>query len=107
MLTKALGAVMATRPASMPLHIIDGSGFSPRTNISQNMQPKRRGRAGQHRVDHDERNSQVGAGQGRARIKPEPTEGQNERADANHRNVVARNRPRLAVDVLADARADQ
>ena len=23
------GAVMATRPANMPLHIIDGSGFMP------------------------------------------------------------------------------
>ena len=26
-LTNAHGAVMATKPASMPLHIIDGSGF--------------------------------------------------------------------------------
>ncbi len=28
-LTKAQGAVIATRPASMPLHSIEGSGFIP------------------------------------------------------------------------------
>src|SRR4051794_37851082 len=35
--TKAHGAVMATSPASMPLHIMAGSGLPP-LRISQNMQ---------------------------------------------------------------------
>src|SRR5262249_47473141 len=35
--TKAQGAVMATRPASMPLHIIDGSGFIPLAYIMNNI----------------------------------------------------------------------
>ena len=34
-LTKAQGAVMATRPASMPLHIIEGSGFLVRNHHIQ------------------------------------------------------------------------
>ena len=44
---------MATRPASMPLHIIEVSGFMPLI-IIQNMAPKRGRDAGQHRVDDDD-----------------------------------------------------
>src|SRR5215467_7895996 len=39
-LTKAHGQVIATRPASMPLHIMDGSGFLVRTHHIQRVAPK-------------------------------------------------------------------
>src|SRR5215472_10038273 len=38
-LTKAQGQVMATKPASIPLHIIDGSGFLVRTHHIQRVAP--------------------------------------------------------------------
>src|SRR5215472_9799797 len=39
-LTKAHGHVIATKPANMPLHIIEGSGFLVRTHHIQRVAPK-------------------------------------------------------------------
>ena len=105
--TNAQGAVIATRPASMPLHIIVGSGLRPFMHIMSdhagNAAPVM---PAKHGVHHDEADAQVGAGQRRARVKAEPTEGQDERSEHDHRHVVARHRLRLAIDVFADARAN-
>src|ERR1700739_4812195 len=39
-LTKAHGQVIATKPANMPLHIIDGSGFLVRTHHIHSVAPR-------------------------------------------------------------------
>ena len=69
--------------------------------------PQATGDTGEHRVHHDETNAQVRTGERRARVKAEPAERQDERADNNHRHVVTGHSlgPALRV-VLADARAD-
>src|SRR5205085_7068616 len=54
----------------------------------------------------DEGDAQVGAGEGRAGVEPEPSEGEDEATDDRHRQVMPRDRLWFAVDVLADARSD-
>ena len=50
---------MATSPASMPLHIMLGSGFSPRTIHIHNVASESSGSAGQHRVDGDDGDTKI------------------------------------------------
>src|SRR5207237_9144518 len=62
--------------------------------------------AGEQRVDDHEADAQIGAGERRSRVEPEPAEGEDKRAEADNHQVVRRHRLGLAVDVLADARTD-
>ena len=64
--TKAQGAVMATSPASMPLHVIEMSGF-PHFQLVQAMARIAPGARGEQRVDGDDADPQVGGAERRAR----------------------------------------
>src|SRR6266481_6770296 len=66
------------------------------------MRGDRGGDAGEHRVDDDEADAEIGPGERRAGIEPEPAEGEDERPEDDHRDVVPGYRLRLAVHVLAD-----
>ena len=48
--------------------------------------------AREHRVDRDDADAQVGAGERRARVEAEPAEGEDEGAEHRHRDVVTRDR---------------
>ena len=87
--TNAQGAVIATSPASMPLHIIVVSGLSPFT-MSVTIAAERTDDAGEHRVHDNEADAQIGARECRTRIKSEPAESQDERSQHDHRHVVTR-----------------
>ena len=101
--TKAHGAVMATRPASMPLAIIPGSGLPVRLGDPQHRDDGTEG-AGDRRVGGDDGELHVGGGERRRGVEAEPAEQEDERAEHGHRDVVAGERARLAVGaVLADA----
>ena len=70
---------MATRPASMPLHIMVGSGLPlPDPHVEHG---PRAGRAGEHGVDGDDADPQVGAGQRRPGVEAEPAEAEDEGAE--------------------------
>ena len=104
--TKAQGAVMATRPASMPLAIMPGSGLPVRIQI-QNMPIDGAERTGDGGVGRDDGELDVAGGEGRGGVEAEPAEQQDERAQHGHRDVVAGQRTRLAVLAeLADARTE-
>ena len=75
--TKAQGAVMATRPASRPLTHMLGSGFPNFSHMIDHGQQGPGGR-GQHGVGGDNADPEVGPRQGGAGVKPEPAEGQDE-----------------------------
>ena len=101
--TNAHGAVIATRPASMPLAIIPGSGLPVRLGDPQH-RDDRAERRGDRRVRGDGGELDVGGGERRGGVEAEPAEQQDERAEHRHRDVVAGERPRLAVPAeLADA----
>ena len=53
--------------------------------------------AGDHRVDRDDADAAVGAGQRAAGVEAEPAEGEDERAELHHRDVVRQDRVDLAV----------
>src|SRR6266704_3320328 len=74
--------------------------------LQRDMRGDRGGDAGKHRVDDDEADAEIGAGERRAGIEPEPAEGEDERPENDHRDVVPRYRLRLAVHVLADPGPD-
>ena len=100
--TNAHGAVMATRPASMPLAIMPGSGLPVRLVI-HSMADDRTERAGDRGVGGDDRELDVGGGERRRGVEAEPAEQQDERAEHRHRDVVARDAAWLAVGAeLAD-----
>ena len=62
----------------------------------------------QHRADGDGRHAEVGRGHGRAGVEAEPAEGQDQGAEHDHRDVVARDGVGRAVLVeLADPRPEQ
>ena len=103
--TNAHGAVIATRPESMPLHIIDGSGLPKRIH-RYTADATAPAPPASMVFTRDHADAVAGAGQGAAGVEPEPAEGQDERAGDDHRDVVAEDRARVAVFVvLADARA--
>ena len=102
--TNAHGAVMATRPASMPFTIIPGSGFLAPVYMSQNIAATAPNAAAiavfvatvakRTSVDRE----------GRRGVEAEPAEQQDEATEHRHRDVVTRQRAGLAVGpVLADA----
>ena len=100
--TNAHGAVIATRPASMPLAIIPGSGF-----LRPELHPEHRDDgtegAGERGVHGDDREPVVRRRERRRGVEAEPTEQQDERAEHRHRDVVRGEHPRLAVGpVLPD-----
>ena len=93
-LTKPLGAVMATRPASKPLPLIEASGL-PFEAPHVEHGAERSGAACQHGVHGDRADAQVavrGSAQRAAGIESEPAEGEDEAADQHGRNVVADDR---------------
>ena len=108
-LTKPLGAVMATRPASMPLPLIEASGL-PFNDPHIEQRAECCSAAGQHGVDGNGANAQVaggGSAQRAAGVESEPAEGQDEAADQHRRDVVADDGVGRAVAIeFADARAD-
>ena len=61
------GAVMATRPASMPLHIMRRIGLLGAEPPHPERGAERAGRGGEHRVDGDDGDAQVGAGEASSR----------------------------------------
>ena len=105
--TKAQGAVMATRPASMPLHVIEMSGF-PHFQLVQHMASDRARGRGEQRVDRDDADPQVSGAERRAGVEAHPPEGQDQRADDDVAEVVPGERPdRPVLSVLADAGSEQ
>ena len=90
LLTKPLGAVIATRPASNPFPVIEASGFPYRIHMYR-IAPKEPVAAGQHRI-HGNRTDAQGAvprsRQRTTRIESEPTEREDEAAGQNDDNVV-------------------
>ncbi len=59
-----------------------------------------------HRVNGDDADTEVGPRERGARIKPEPSECEDERSEHSHRDAVRRNGADLPVDVLTDTRAE-
>ena len=108
-LTKPLGAVMATRPASSPLPLIDASGL-PFNDPHVEQRAKGAGAAGEHGVDSDRADAQAtgsGSAQGAAGVEAEPAEGQDEAANQDGGDIVADDGVGGSVAVeLADARSD-
>ena len=88
--TKAHGAVMATRPASMPLTIIPGSGLPVAGIMIQNIAATAPKAAGDRGVGRHDGELDVGRRQRRGGVEAEPAEQQDERAEHRHRDVVAR-----------------
>ena len=83
----AQGAVMATSPPSIPLHIMDGSGLPYIFHMIEAGGDG--GRAGgEHGVDGDEADAIGRAGKARAGVEAEPAEGEDERAEHHHRHVM-------------------
>ena len=80
-------------------------GLEP-LGLERHHRSDRRRDTGQHGVHDDVADAEIGTRQCRSRIEAEPTERQDKRPEDDHRNVVARNRLRLAVHVLADAGTD-
>ncbi len=103
--TNAHGAVIATRPASMPFAIIPGSGwlFGVRSCV-QNIATTAPNAAASAVFDRDHGEPVVGGRQRRRGVEAEPAEQQDERAEHRHRDVVRGEHTRLPVgSVLADA----
>ncbi len=103
--TNAHGAVIATRPASMPLTIMPGIGLArlPCTCITNIAGDGTEG-AGDGGVRGDHVRTGRRCGERRRGVEAEPAEQQDERAEHGHRDVVAGKRVRRAVlVVLADA----
>ena len=101
--TNAHGAVIATRPASMPLHDIEMSGF-PYLALVHAIADHEADARGEQRVDRDEADAQVGRAERRARVEAHPAEHEHQRADHDVAEVVAGDRVRRAVLVeLPDA----
>ena len=88
--TNAQGAVIATRPASMPFRIMLRSGLpsaQPGRLRSRRCAPPV---AGQHGVERDQRDAQVGRPASvLPGLKPNQPKPEDERADERHRDVVA------------------
>ena len=102
--TNAHGAVIATRPASMPLAIIPGSGFFVRIMHPEHRRSTAPNAAAMRGVHRDHREPDVGRREGRRGVEAEPAEQQDERAEHRHRDVVRGEHARFAVgSVLADA----
>ena len=104
--TNAHGAVMATRPASMLLHIIEGSGLpNDDPHVEQPVSVAAMPR--EHGVDGDDADAAVGAGQREPALKPNQP-----KARMNVPSMtIGMWWPRIGVElavlvVLADARAD-
>ena len=89
--TNAHGAVIATRPASMPLHDIEMSGL-PYLALVNAHRHHEAGARGEQRVDRDEADAQVGRTQRRAGVEAHPSEHEDQRADHDERDVVTRDR---------------
>ena len=87
--TKAQGAVMATRPASRPLALMVRSGLPNLSHMTDHGHDGPGG-GGQHGVDGDDADPEVGARQGGAGVEAEPAEGQDQGAGHPHGDVVAR-----------------
>ena len=87
--TKAHGAVMATRPASMPLTIIPGSGL-PVLACMMNIAATAPNAAGDRGVGRHHGELDVGRREGGGGVEAEPAEQQDEAAEHGHRDVVAR-----------------
>ena len=90
--TKAHGAVIATRPASMPLTIMPGIGLSGLEHHVVHRHRRADG-AGDRGVRRDRGELHVGDGEGRCGVEAEPAEQQDEAAELSHRDVVRRYRP--------------
>ncbi len=104
--TNAQGAVIATEPASMPFAIMPGSGLPHALHHVEHPDrgTERRGEGG---VRRDDRELHVGRRERRRGVEAEPAEQQDERAEHCHRDVVAGQRPWLAVRAeLADPGTD-
>ena len=102
--TKAHGAVMATRPASMPLAIMPGVGLAGPHHDPEHADRRRRRRRRWRCSSRPTANCTSVAAKRRRGVEAEPAEQQDERAEHGHRDVVAGQRPGLAVRaVLADA----
>src|SRR5213593_4467329 len=92
--TKAHGAVMATRPASVPFASIEGSGLPYLIHM--------------YTIAVMPPAAQVRARERRPGVEAEPPEGENERPGERHRDVVTGDRVGAAVVVvLAAARTQQ
>ena len=59
-----------------------------------------------HRINGDDTDTEVGSCERGARIKPEPSECEDERSEHGHRDAVRWNGADLPFDVLADTRAE-
>ena len=94
--TKAQGAVMATRPASMPLQAIEMSGF-PKKRYQRSMAAADAGHGGEIRVDRDYCDAQVGGAERGAWVEAHPAEQQEEGAGDDEDEVVRWEGSRLAV----------
>ena len=104
--TKAQGAVMATKPASMPLAIMPGSGFPVRSMIHTIAMMAPKAAAIAVSVATIANWTSVAAKR-RGGVEAEPAEQQDERAQHGHGDVMTRQRPGLAVLAeLADASAE-
>ena len=101
--TKAHGAVMATRPASMPLAIMPGSGL-PVRNMIQNIATIAPKAPAMAVLVATTANWTSVAAKRRGGVEAEPAEQQDERPEHGHRDVVAGQRlGRAVLGVLADA----
>ena len=85
------GAVMATRPASMPLAVMDGVGLAPDLPDQEHGRQASGGRSDERVDDHGE--AQIGRRQGRGPIEAHPAEHQDDDAQDGHGHVVSRGWP--------------
>ena len=101
--TNAQGAVIATRPASMPFAIIPGSGCDLRTDLHPEHRDDCTEGGRECGVDCDDGEPVVGRREGRCGVEPEPAEQQDERPEHRHRDVMGGEHTRFAVrSVLPD-----
>ena len=87
--TNAHGAVIATRPASMPLHDIEMSGL-PHWRSSR-PSPRRADARREQGVHRDDADAQVGGAERGARVEAHPPEHEHQRADHDVAEVVPGN----------------
>ena len=104
--TNAHGRVIATRPASMPLHDIEMSGL-PYLALVTTHGHDEPGARREQRVDRDQADAQVGRAERGAGVEAHPSEDEDERSDHDVADVVTGDGVRAAVLVeLPDARPE-
>ena len=104
--TKAHGAVMATRPASMPLAAIEGSGL-PYFFHTRNIAARQPAALAMNVLTMTTAEAHVGGRQGGGAVEADPPEHQDDHAEDGQREIVRQDHPRATVlGELADPGAE-